>query len=113
RALAWSEDDRVDDEPVPYTGVDYDFPDTGAARPPVQFVPPTAPPVDRTPRWYRRPMAAVGLAALVPLVAVGAFAYALTGSQSDTQNTPDTRPTTAPVSPPASSPPPAPSPNFV
>src|ERR1700730_9998764 len=88
RALAWSEDDRVDDEPVPYTGEDYSYPsyssypDTGAARPTVQFVPRTAPPVDRTPRWYRRPMAAVGLAALVPLVAVGAFAYALTGRQN-------------------------------
>jgi Hsp70 protein len=119
RALAWSEDDRVDDEPVPYSGEDYtypsysSYPETGGVRPPVQFVPRTAPPVDRTPRWYRRPMAAVGLAALVPLVAVGAFAYALTGSQTDTQNAPDTKRTTAPVSPPASSAPPAPSPNFV
>jgi hypothetical protein len=116
RALAWSEDDGVDDEPVPYTGEDYDdFSDTGPTRPPVQFVPRTAPPIDRTPRWYRRPMAAVGVAALVPLVAVGAFAYALTGSQSDNQTTPDTHRTTAPVPPPASSaaPAPAPSPNFV
>src|SRR5262249_54064426 len=83
RALAWSQDDRVDDEPVPYTGEDYSFPDSGAVRPPVQFVPPQEPVADRPPRWYRRPLAAVGLAALVPLVAVGAFAYALTGSQQD------------------------------
>ncbi len=114
RALAWSEDDGVDDEPVPYTGEDYDdFSDTGPTRPRVQFVRPTVPPIDRTPRWYRRPMAAVGVAALVPLVAVGAFAYALTGSQSDSKTTPDTRRTTAPVPPPATSAAPAPSPNFV
>ncbi|MBV8785450.1 MAG: Hsp70 family protein [Mycobacterium sp.] len=109
-ALAWSEDAGGNDELVPYTGEDYAYPSTGVARPPVQFLPPAEPVAERPTRWYRRPMAVVGLAALVPLVAVGAFAYVLTGSE---QHTPETRPSTAVVSAPSSVPGSAPVPTSI
>ncbi len=107
-ALAWSEGDQDPAEPVSFTDDEYAFPDLGDARPPVQF----APAVSDRPRWFRRPLAAVGLAALVLFVAVGGFAYAVTANDSDAHGR---RPTTA-VRPPPTAPavePPATTPSVI
>lgn len=109
RALAWSEDADTDDDLVPYTGEDYSLTETTITpRPRVQFVPATGPVVVRKKRrWGRRPLATVGLAALIPLITVGALAFTLTSNERPVK---DTGPSSAalPPPPPASEPPAAP-----
>ncbi|TRW77878.1 Hsp70 family protein [Mycolicibacterium sp. 018/SC-01/001] len=89
RALAWSQDDDLGSEPVPYTGADYvssagaNAPDP--ARPPVAF----APEDDRYDdgpaplAWYKRPPVLFGIAAAAALLAAGGLAITLTSSDGD------------------------------
>ena len=107
RALAWSQDDDSDNEPVPYTGEDPYDTDVTPARPPVQYVPSTGPIAEQSRPWQRLPHLAFGLAAVVALTAVGGVAIALTGV-ADTDNPtrpPSTATSAAPIS---AEPPPAP-----
>ncbi len=110
RALAWSQDDDTADDVVPYTGDLYDTVGT-AARPQVQYVPPTE--LIEQPRstWHRLPQLVFGLAAVVAVVAIGGVAIALTSATDSTKATePPRTPTSAPgptsAAPPPSSPPP-------
>ena len=109
RALAWSQDDDTADDVVPYTGDLYDTGGT-AARPQVQYVPPTEP-IEEPRTWHRLPQLVFGLAAVVAVVAVGGVAVALTSATDSTKATePPSTATSAPgptsAAPPPSSPPP-------
>ncbi len=109
RALAWSQDDDTADDVVPYTGDLYDTGGT-AARPQVQYVPPTEP-IEEPRTWQRLPQLVFGLAAVVAVVAIGGVAVALTSATDSTKATePPSAATSAPgptsAAPPPSSPPP-------
>ncbi len=80
RALAWSEDDAGDDV-VPYTGPDLveSYGSETAARPAVQYVPPTGPIEQPRGGWERLPLTVFAVAAALVLVAIGGVTYALTG----------------------------------
>ena len=84
RALAWSQDDDTDNEPVPYTGEDPYATDVTTARPPVEYVPPTGPIAEESRPWHRLPQLVFGLGAVVALIAVGGVAIALTGVANTT-----------------------------
>lgn len=89
RALAWSEEQGGANEPVPYSGNDYDY-DPGAtgARPQLEFLPPEEPvPVEEPLPWYRRPQLIFAAAAVLLLAAVGGLAYTLTGNSSSSGGT--------------------------
>ncbi len=93
RALAWSQDDDVAKEPVPYAGEDYrpapaypEYPphtDPGL-RPAADFDTEAGGPVVEPPLlpWYRRPALLFGIAAALAAVAVGGLAIKLTDSES-------------------------------
>ncbi len=90
RALAWSEERGADNEPVPYSGNDYDY-DPGATgvRPQLQFLPPEEPePVEEPLPWYRRPQLIFAAAAVLLLAAVGGLAYTLTSKSGNSGGTP-------------------------
>lgn len=122
RALAWSQDDDVEKDPVPYSGDDYTFdpgPSAGwvdeppaspsGARPQLQFDHTnsrTAIADEPTP-WYRRPPLLFGIAAAVAAISVGGLAISLTSSDS----TPTT--TTTRVTKPGESPSETPTPETV
>ena len=114
RALAWSQDDDTDNEPVPYTGEDPYATDVTTARPPVEYVPPTGPIAEVSRPWHRLPQLVFGLGAVVALIAVGGMAIALTGVANTTTPTDSSRTATsaAPISaePPPSPPPASPLP---
>src|SRR5262249_25566098 len=98
-ALAWSQDDDIGDEPVPYTGENtyvspYDA-EVPSMRQPVQYVPSTGP-IEKQRAWQRLPQLVIGLAAAIALIAVGGVAIALT---SVTDSSPKTDPPST-VSPP-------------
>lgn len=97
RALAWSQDDKTPgSEPVPYSGEDYTFDQSGWAdqdeapggtspRPMLEFETKgestaldDAPPIP----WYRRPPLLFGIAAVVAAMSVGGLAITLTSSDS-------------------------------
>jgi hypothetical protein len=84
RALAWSEDDTVGEEPVPYAGADYEYdPEATSARPPMAFLRDEEAEAPEEPLpWYRRPALIFGAAAVVALLAVGGLAYTLTSKSS-------------------------------
>ncbi|MBV9089900.1 MAG: Hsp70 family protein [Mycobacteriaceae bacterium] len=89
RALAWSEEQGAN-EPVPYSGNDYDY-DPGAtgARPQLDFSPTEEPPpVEEPLPWYRRPQLIFAAAAVLLLAAVGGLAYTLTSKSSSSGGTP-------------------------
>ena len=86
RALAWSQDDDTADDVVPYTGDLYDTGGT-AARPQVQYVPPTEPIEEPRTTWHRLPQLVFGIAAVVAVVAVGGVAVALTSATDSTKAT--------------------------
>lgn len=107
RALAWSEDDDLVADPVPYAGPDayepadnpYEIADSGA-RPEIEYTPSTGE-MEKPPR--RLPALAIGGAVLVALIAAGGVVYTLTSQSSSTEPTsPEvTVPvTSAPVEPP-------------
>ena len=89
-ALAWSQDDDIGDEPVPYTGENrYESPyeaDALSMRQPVQYVPSTGP-IDKPRTWQRLPQLVIGLAAAVALIAVGGVAIALTSVTDSSSKT--------------------------
>ena len=105
RALAWSQDDDTDNEPVPYTGEDPYATDVTTARPPVEYVPPTGPIAEESRPWHRLPQLVFGLGAVVALIAVGGVAIALTGV-ANTTTTPTDPPRTATSAAPISAEPP-------
>lgn len=76
RALAWSQDDSTDDDPLPYTGDDYTVPQDDSG-PTVQIhddvTEPAAKPRLRSPLLF-------GIAAAVAAVAVGGLALTLTNT---------------------------------
>jgi Hsp70 protein len=106
RALAWSQDDDTGSL-VPYQGEDYD---TTSVRAPAQYVAPTGPvDVDQPRAWHRLPQLALGVAAVVALVAVGGVAIALTSVDEKTPAPTQTPTTTlAPPPPPTTTAPPPP-----
>src|SRR4029079_11917132 len=53
-ALAWSQDDDISNEPVPYTGENPYVPEAISMRQPVQYVPPTGP-IEEPRTWQRLP----------------------------------------------------------
>ena len=55
RALAWSQDDDTDNEPVSYTGDDSYASDVTTVRPPIEYVPPTGPIAEEPRPWQRVP----------------------------------------------------------
>lgn len=126
RALAWSQDDDALGDPVPYDGPEqYDRPDQydrpnpyasnpyalneSGARPRIEYMPSTG--MVEAPRrpWYRVPQLAVGVAALIALVAVGGVAYTLTTDSTTTKPTPSTVAPPPVLSTSATPPPPPPS----
>ncbi|MDH6198515.1 hypothetical protein M2272_005174 [Mycobacterium frederiksbergense] len=115
RALAWSEDEAGDDV-VPYTGPDLveHYGTETAARPAVQYVPPTGPIEQPRGAWQRLPLTVFVVAAAFALVAVGGVTYALTGSTgtapSPEVKTAEPKPLTQEPAPPPVEPPPAPPP---
>ena len=107
-ALAWSQDDDISNEPVPYTGENPYVAEAISMRQPVQYVPPTGP-IEEPRTWQRLPQVLIGLAAAVALIAVGGVAIALTSvsnSTSATTEPPSTAQSVRQSSP--ESPPPAP-----
>src|SRR3954467_2541605 len=108
RALAWSQDDDIADDVVPYTGDVYDTGVTGAP-PSVQYVPAAEPIEEPRKAWHRLPQLVFGLAAVVALVAVGGGAVALTGG-TDSTKAPDPPSTATSAKPPTSAAPPPSSP---
>jgi Hsp70 protein len=111
RALAWSEGQDGADDFVPYDGPDtYDAPSSGpydenpnpyalngtSARPRLDYAPSTG--MVEAPRrpWYRLPQLALGVAALIALVAVGGVAYTLTTDSTSTTPTTTTPPSIVP-----------------
>ncbi|MBX5489446.1 MAG: Hsp70 family protein, partial [Mycolicibacterium hassiacum] len=99
RALAWSQDDSQE-EPVPYTGEDYTFDQTGA-RPAMQFShEEEAPPAEPEPLpFYKRPVVLFGAAAAAALLAIGGLTYTLTSSSGSTSPVTETA-TTVETGPP-------------
>lgn len=90
RALAWSQEQGGANEPVPYSGADYDY-DPGATgvRPQMEFLPPEEPaPVEEPLPWYRRPQLIFAGAAVLLLAAVGGLAYTLTSKSGNSGGTP-------------------------
>jgi Hsp70 protein len=81
RALAWSEAEAGDDV-VPYTGPDLveSYGSETAARPAVQYVPPTGPVEQPRGGWERLPLTVFAVAATLVLVAIGGVTYALTSA---------------------------------
>ena len=65
-ALAWSQDDDVADEPVPYTGENPYDAEAISMRQPVQYLPATGP-IEEPRAWQRLPQLVFGLAAAVAL----------------------------------------------
>ena len=126
RALAWSQDDAAEKDPVPYSGEDYTF-DAGTsgawdgggwdgesssptgARPQLQFdrTDSRTAVVDQPAPWYRRPPLLFGIAAVVAAISVGGLAISLTSSDS----TPAT--TTTRVTKPGESPSDTPTPETI
>ncbi|MGH3674841.1 MAG: Hsp70 family protein [Mycobacterium sp.] len=115
RALAWSQEDGSEEEPVPYTGENpYQLTDSGG-RPPIQYVEPTGPIEAESRPWHRLPQLAIGVAAVIAIIAVGGVAYALTSATDSTRATESPGvepPSPKPIEPPppntgAESPPPA------
>ncbi|AFM15218.1 molecular chaperone [Mycolicibacterium chubuense NBB4] len=114
RALAWSQDDAADADPVPYTGDDYTSPSAyagaTAARPAVAFGPGEGgdgqEPDDLAPLpWYKRPAVLFGVAAAAALLAAGGLVVTLTSAESG--QTPVTKTATpSPTEPAAPLPPP-------
>ncbi|CAN5135582.1 hypothetical protein BH09ACT8_BH09ACT8_07740 [soil metagenome] len=111
RALAWSEGQDGADDLIPYDGPDtYDSPDSNpyggnsnpyalngtSARPRIDYAPSTG--VFDAPKrpWYRLPQLALGVAALIALVAVGGVAYTLTTDSTSTAPTTTTAPSITP-----------------
>lgn len=102
-ALAWSQDDGLSEEPVPYTGEDYTA-SPADSRPTVlidpdvetEFVPAEVP-------WYRRPPLLFGIAAALAAATVGGLAVTLTSTDSTPTTTttrvtkPGETPSIAPV----------------
>ncbi|OBJ99978.1 molecular chaperone [Mycolicibacterium fortuitum] len=122
RALAWSEDDAGDDV-VPYTGPDLveSYGSETAARPAVQYVPPTGPIEQPRGGWERLPLTVFAVAAALVLVAIGGVTYALTSATGTAPSSevkpPEPKPlppqevAPSPVAPPPPvEPPPAPEP---
>ena len=85
-ALAWSQDDDISNEPVPYTGENPYVAEAISMRQPVQYVPPTGP-IEEPRTWQRLPQVLIGLAAAVALIAVGGVAIALTSVSNSTSAT--------------------------
>jgi hypothetical protein len=127
RALAWSQDDDSVADPVPYDGPEqYDRPDQydrpnpyasnpyalneSGARPRIEYMPSTG--MVEAPRrpWYRVPQLAVGVAALIALVAIGGVAYRLTTDSSSTTKTTPSSVAPPPVLSTSAMPPPPPPP---
>lgn len=122
RALAWSEDDAGDDV-VPYSGPDVleSYGSETAARPAVQYVPPTGPIEQPSGGWQRLPLTVFVVAAALVVVAIGGVTYALT-SATGTAPTSEVKtaepkplpqepaPSPAEPPPPPAEPPPAPEP---
>ncbi|MBV8349835.1 MAG: Hsp70 family protein, partial [Mycolicibacterium sp.] len=90
RALAWSEEDGAANEPVPYSGNDYDYdPNATGARPQLESLPPEEPmPGEEPLPWYRRPQLIFAGAAVLLLASVGGLTYTLTGTSSNSGGTP-------------------------
>jgi Hsp70 protein len=90
RALAWSDEPGGANEPVPYSGNDYDYdPAATGARPQLDFLPPEEPePVEEPLPWYRRPQLIFAAAAVLLLAAVGGLAYTLTSNSGSSGGTP-------------------------
>ncbi|WP_396903801.1 Hsp70 family protein [Mycolicibacterium phlei] len=115
-ALAWSQDDAGSEDPVPYRGAPYEpVYDTGALRPPVQYVPASEPVDEPRAAWQRIPGLVFGLAAAVAVLAVGGVAIALTSvsappSVTEVPRTTASPPAPAPASVAPSMPPEAPPP---
>ncbi|MCV7257597.1 Hsp70 family protein [Mycobacterium shimoidei] len=107
--LAWSEADETGNDPLFYTGAPYE--DEFRA-PPSQVLPKIElPPTEVPQRRYRLPQLALGLAALVAMVAVGGVAYSLTSATGPSAPPAPSSSKPVPASPPASSPPPSLSPS--
>ena len=85
-ALAWSQDDDISNEPLPYTGANPYAAEAVSMRQPVQYVPPTGP-IKEPRTWQRLPLLVFGLAAAVALIAVGGVAIALTSMSNSTSAT--------------------------
>ncbi|MEH3139256.1 MAG: Hsp70 family protein [Mycobacterium kyogaense] len=84
RALAWSQDDDLGSEPVPYTGADYVAASPDQARPSVAFSPDDDGHDEPAPlAWYKRPPVLFGIAAAAALLAAGGLAVTLTSSDGD------------------------------
>ncbi|OCB52960.1 molecular chaperone [Mycobacterium vulneris] len=115
RALAWSEDD-ADDDVVPYTGPDLidSYGSETAARPAVQYVPPTGPIEQPRGGWERLPLTVFAVAAALVLVAIGGVTYALTSATGTAPSSEVKPPEPKPLPPqelapsPVEAPPPAP-----
>lgn len=108
RALAWSQDDDVSAEPVPYTGPNPYAIEESGARPQIEYTPSTGE-IDAGPRpWYRVPQFAIGGAALIALVAFGGVAYTLTTQSSSTEPSPSPSITIPVISDTVEPPPPQP-----
>jgi len=102
RALAWSQDDDPNGEPVPYTGADYTAPPADPARPAVAFEPEDDRQDGLAPLpWFKRPPILFGLAAAAALLAAGGLAVTLTSSNGDQT------PVTETATPPSAAPSPA------
>ncbi|WNG93259.1 Hsp70 family protein [Mycobacterium sp. ITM-2016-00318] len=84
RALAWSQDDAIGDEPVPYTGSDYAadvYSGATDARPAMDFATDTQSQYEAEPAplpWYKRPPILFGAAAAAAVLAIGGLAVTLT-----------------------------------
>ncbi|MBU9762670.1 Hsp70 family protein [Mycobacterium sp. TNTM28] len=120
RALAWSEDES-DDDVVPYTGPDLvdSYGSETAARPAVQYVPPTGPIEQPASGWQRLPFAVFAVAAALVVVAIGGVTYALTSATGTVPSSPvktaepkplPQEPAPSAIAPPPVEPPPAPEP---
>ena len=103
RALAWSQEDGTGEEPVPYTGADYNYePVTGTgARPQMEFLPPDGPPLpaEEPLPWYRRPQLIFAAAATVLLIVTGGLIYTLTSGSRGIGDQSDIRTSTAVTNP--------------
>ena len=128
RALAWSEGQDSADDLIPYDGPDtYDAPNSSpygetsnpyalkgtSARPRIDYAPSTG--MVEAPRrpWYRLPQLALGVAALIALVAAGGVAYTLTTDSTSTSPATTTAPSIAPPVVSTTIAPPPPSPEVV
>ena len=107
RALAWSEDDAGDDV-VPYAGPDLveSYGSETAARPAVQYVPPTGPIEQQRSGRQRLPLSVFAVAAALVLVAAGGVTYALTSATGSAPSTEVRPPEPKPMPPQEVAPPP-------